>query len=125
MDLIPDALDTIRELSKYCEITIATHRPRKSDNPTKKWLRKNNIPFDNYINTSKTGKGLVKGNIIIDDYPNNAINFVKQTQKGRTAYLFTQPWNKDDQSIKSYKNIIRVNVWKDVLKQIAEYLHTQ
>jgi 5'(3')-deoxyribonucleotidase len=112
---IRDAQKVLMELSKYCEITIATQRTRNADKSTKKWLKKHNIPYNKYVNTNLKGKGSAKGNILIDDYPKNVLDFIQQE---RTAFIFTQPWNENDQSIIGNDRIIRVNSWNEILEEI-------
>ena len=115
MQPIKNSIQVFTELSKYCEITIATHRPKIADKPTKKWLRKNNIPYDNYVNTSLKGKGSAKGNMLIDDYPKNVLDF---TQQERIAFIFSQPWNENDESLIGKDRIVQVDSWNDILERI-------
>jgi len=118
MKPLPDAKNVLRVLSKYCEITIATNRPRVANIPTKLWLFVNNIPYDKYVNTSIKGKGAAKGNILIDDYPKNALEFTAPEGQERAALIFTQPWNENDQSVIGNDKIVRANNWQEVLEKI-------
>ncbi len=121
MKPIQDAQKVISELSRYFEITIATNRTPVADKPSKQWLRKNNIPYDHYINTSVMGKGAAKGKLLIDDYPNNIVDFLS-AEEGRIALLFSQPWNEDDQSLIGKDNVYRVHGWKEVMEKIRSLL---
>jgi len=118
MKPMPDAKNVLRELSKYCGITIATNRTRVANISTYLWLIKNNIPYDKYVNTSIKGKGAAKGNILIDDYPKNVLEFTANEGEERTAFIFTQPWNENDQSLIGNDKIVRVNNWQEVLEKI-------
>lgn len=70
------------------------------------------------MNTSIKGKGAAKGNILIDDYPKNVLEFTASEGEERTAFIFTQPWNENDQSLIGNDKIVRVNNWQEVLEKI-------
>lgn len=120
MTPIPGASKVLRELSKFCTITIATNRIRLANIATKMWLLMNNIPYDHYINTSKKGKGAAEGEILIDDYPKNITDFLARDGKERMAFIFTQPWNEGDSSMENNKKIIRIHSWQEIKDRIEK-----
>ena len=118
MKPIENAPDVVSELSKYHEIWIATNWTAVADKPTRKWLEDNRIPYepDHYHNTSIEGKGVIKGDIIIDDYPKNVLAFI--STPGRKGILFTQPWNEDDELLLGNENVFRAKNWLEVWSRI-------
>jgi 5'(3')-deoxyribonucleotidase len=118
MNTIQNAPEVMRELSKYCEIWIATNRTAIADKPTREWLRKCNIPYEpgHYHNTSIEGKGVIQGDIIIDDYPKNVLAFTSKPD--RKGIILTQPWNESDESLIDNENIYRAKDWLDVWRII-------
>lgn len=82
------ALHRLHELG--LGIVIVTHRPRESDAPTRQWMQEYGIAHDAYVNSSQGSKASVEADVLVDDYPNNVEEFVRQ---GRKAILFRQPWN--------------------------------
>lgn len=120
MQLLENAQKAMMELSKCCEITIATSRVGKADRATRKWLSRNNVPYDHYQNTSLVGKGVARGNILIDDYPRNIMDFLRDAKphEFKKAYLFTQPWNETDQLLDGLEGVERVGGWEEILEKI-------
>jgi 5'(3')-deoxyribonucleotidase/uncharacterized membrane protein len=112
---IPGAQKALADLSKYCEITIATQRAGVANKPTRQWLKNNRIPFDKYVNTGSKQKGLVDGSILIDDYSNNILDFVRQ---GKAAIVFTQPWNANDPVLSGVEHIQRAGSWDDIYEMV-------
>jgi 5'(3')-deoxyribonucleotidase len=121
MKSIQGAPTIMRELSRYCRITIATNRADEADQPTKQWLKLNNIPYDEYHNTSVEGKGAAKGRLLIDDYPGNIENFLAAVP-GRIAFIFSQPWNEQDETLIGVENVYRVSSWQEVLEKVRQLL---
>lgn len=121
MRLIRDARRALVELAKSHHITIATNRDPSVDEFTKEWLQKKGIPFDDYVNTKKEGKGAISGHILVDDYPKNLIDF---SVGGRLGILFTQPWNENDDSfgeaIKGNR-LVRARGWDEVVEIIKSH----
>lgn len=118
MNPIENASEVVRELSKYLEVFIATNRTSVADQPTREWLKSNNIPYDSYHNTSLEGKGVIQGDIIIDDYPKNVLEFT--AKPNRVGILFAQPWNENDTSLIGKNNIFRAKGWLEVWKKIDD-----
>lgn len=118
LKLIDNAREALNQLAEEHEIIIATNRAPVVDQVTQEWLKKNGIPYHHYVNTSTSGKGTIVGDILIDDYPGNVLEF---SAKGRLGILFEQPWNEYDPLIESaiaQGRIIRAHGWIEVVEII-------
>lgn len=87
-------LEALKKRGYY--IIIATSRPPEKDEVTRKWLRDRKIPHDIFVNTRRTGKGMITADVLIDDNPQNIIEFAR---KGRIGILFLQPWNSSNKIV--------------------------
>lgn len=111
--MIKDSYESLKFLNENCELYIVTATYIESVEIKMKWL-KNNFPFikDEQVIIIRN-KQLIDLDYLIDDYQNNLIN---GKYKG---ILFKYPWNKNfDES--QYKNIVKVDGWKDTIKIIKE-----
>ena len=118
MDLIDGAREALAMLARSHQITIATNRAPEATLPTKQWLARNSIPYSNYINTAVSGKGKLVGDVLVDDYPGNALDF---SNSGMLAILFGQPWNTGDESANAGiadGRMVRAQNWGHVVEII-------
>lgn len=77
-------------------ITIATSRPKETENATLRWLS-SNFRFHEYRNTREKGKKSLRADILIDD---NIRNIQEFSSISGIGLLFSQPWNQNRSSIK-------------------------
>lgn len=121
MKPILGAVQAINYLSRRNEIIIATNRDPSTDEYTKKWLEEQNIPFHAFVNTNERGKGKLVGDVLVDDYDGNVRAFA---ESGKTAILFSQPWNSNNPEIEEVikqDNVYRGIDWSDVIRIIEEF----
>ena len=97
--LIKGAKKGIKKLSEEYIINITTARAPKNYEVTRKWLRKNKIQFNNLIFADD--KSSISGDILIDDYDKNIVDFLKKEPK-RFGILFSQPWSLNNNGLKKY-----------------------
>ena len=71
-------------------IRIATHRPPESHPITAQWLEEHDIPYDEMIQEVPRNKGLLAGDLLIDDYDVNVANALAA---GKAGGLFVQPYS--------------------------------
>ncbi|MHA2312699.1 MAG: 5' nucleotidase, NT5C type [Candidatus Thorarchaeota archaeon] len=128
---LPYAVREINMLREEHTIIIATNRAVHATLPTKRWLKKNGIGWDEYISTTDTGKGVVQANILIDDFVPNLIQFyhAARNRPAHTGYgiLACQKWSKDIDvpgMIKAVKNFdhLRKNRWMFEMKFWTEIM---
>jgi len=94
------------------ELIIVTHRPAMAVNDTLEWLSfyMKGIPLAGvHILTNQEPKTSVVADILIDDKPENTIEWARE---GRIAYLFDRPWN---QEVRPQAGIFRCKDWQDVV----------
>lgn len=123
-----EALDI---LAQSFHIVVATSRHPMSDNWTRGWLNANGIKYHRLINTHVEGKSLPEVQILVDDYVGNIEEFVTAGSDSRQAILFSQPWNTDHHSLRSFiaaKQVYIANGWSEVIDLIrritSSSLHT-
>lgn len=90
--VLKGAIDALGVLSQEYDLIICTHRPRNAAQDTLEWIAFNRIPCKEVVllwhNESKTD---VEADAIIDDKPENVIDFLVI---GRKGILWQRPWNK-------------------------------
>ena len=123
--VVPGAPESMRKLSESYNLAIVTARPRESTDATQKWLRANDIVFDDFANLSEgTKHGTAYScDILIDDYAVNVTEFLRNTNGH--AILFSRPWNIDPSDRSSFMTINRLHVadnWQEVLGLITDIL---
>ena len=105
---LPQKLGLFRKNGFY--IIVATSRPLRSSNLVKKWLVWQKIPYDKFFALGPyKSKSEIGTEALVDDAPDQIREFVR---KGKTGFLYTQPWNKDIM----VKRAILVKSIDDVLK---------
>lgn len=105
----------MERLYKKYHLVIATSRPKKTEEDTKKWIRKN-YKFHEFVNTREVGKDKLGLDVLIDDNLDNAKDFASM---GGYALLFSQPWNEIIQNEEIEKltregKIVRCEGWNNV-----------
>jgi len=71
-------------------VEIATHRPPSSHSLTGQWLDEHDIPYDSIIQEVPRNKGLLDGDLLVDDYHRNVRNALAA---GKAGGLFVQPYS--------------------------------
>jgi 5'(3')-deoxyribonucleotidase len=99
---IPDALETIKKLSKKYRIIYVTTTPIEVSGVKYNWLKKYNFitRIQDYVECSD--KSLIRAEYLIDDNIDNVRTF------GGVGYIFTQPWNVN------WYWPFRINNWQEV-----------
>ena len=93
-----------------CQIYIVTSRPTISEKPTRKWVRKHDIPFRKLlVSDEKSGRGQ-NWSFLVEDAPHHAEEAVKA---GTRVCLLDYPWN---QSLANHPLISRAKDWEEVVE---------
>ncbi len=71
-------------------VKIATHRPATTHDVTEQWLSEHGIPYDEIIQDVPRNKGLLDGDLLVDDYHLNVQNAIEE---GMAGGLFKQPYS--------------------------------
>lgn len=91
MDRIDGAAEAARWVAEQGHtVAIATHRPPDSHALTAQWLDENDIPYDTIIEDVPQNKGLLDGDLLVDDYHINVRNALAA---GKAGGLFVQPYS--------------------------------
>lgn len=115
MELHQGAREAVEEIWQKNWITIITARPKELDISTKRWLTKQKIFYDEYINSRTVEKSTHGVHVLIDDYVGNVIRVLEDTS--HYAILFDQPWNQQRSSLKKWLKQGRsfvVKEWKEI-----------
>jgi 5'(3')-deoxyribonucleotidase len=117
LPVIQGSKEGMEYLFKNCHVTVATARPKKTEDATREWVS-SRFKYHDFCNTTGKSKDCVNSDILIDDYIPN----IKEFSKGKgIGLLFSQPWNQDR---KELENLIRRNKvfccdnWKDVIATV-------
>ena len=116
----------LTELASEFRIVVATSRRPTTDNWTKEWLDANRIKYHHFVNTWVAGKSLPEVQILVDDYDKNIKEFIESGDNSRKAILFTQPWNKDHQSLNNLiltKKVCIATSWSSVIHYIRYHCY--
>jgi 5'(3')-deoxyribonucleotidase len=109
LDLPPivGAVESLRLMSRYNEITLITHRPSDKAKITERWVREKLGNYPILHENGVKGKGM---DVLIDDRTSNITDF-----GGKLGILFTQPWNaKDSHADHKCKELIRAADWHKI-----------
>lgn len=110
---LPDARRRIGTLKAFgYRVIYATASPVKSYGRKFEWLKQYDFiqNGNDYIETKD--KGLIKADILIDDYPENFNSFV-----GRKI-IFSRPWNLHD----NRPDCFRVDTWNGVVNLCQDWI---
>lgn len=94
-------------------VIIATARPFQSIHLVKSWLVSNSIEYDELRRFEQTAsKSILAADALVDDDQEQAADFVLAGPKGRTGYIYDQPWNR---SILPIENLLRISRLRELL----------
>jgi len=116
----PGALEAMIHLSKQHHVTIATSRPKETENESFRWCAER-FSFHKFQNFNGNSKKSLEADILIDDYVRNIDDFVRFDEKNRKSILFQQPWNQKHDEIADLINknkVICCKSWDEVLFEI-------
>ncbi|MEK6900611.1 MAG: hypothetical protein AABX05_05795 [Nanoarchaeota archaeon] len=120
---LENATEAVNHLKKGNQLFIITARPIFFKEKTEKWLKKylHGIPFklihsgDFHITNKTKNKGEICEELSIDIMIEDQDKYALQcAEKGIKVILLNKPWNKQAE----HHNIIRVNNWIEILKEI-------
>ena len=112
LSTVPGAVEGMKRLAADHTVYIATYRKAAAREPTERWLRAHDIPFDGYVREVGDGKREVPAELLVDDSSRTAATFADH--RGR-ALLFRRPWNAGS----TPENVTPVDGWKDVLDRVS------
>lgn len=111
-------------------IHVVTGRPPETCQPSENWLKHHNIPYEAITFVDKYGRGhqTIPGvnqmsltdlksrqfDLIVDDSPDMAILFGKQTKQ--SVALFDRPWNQQLGSFEAQPNVMRCHNWQELIE---------
>ncbi len=114
---IEGAIEGMELLYQTYHVTVATSRPKETEEATKKWVR-THFKYHDFCNTRGKTKDCVQSDVLIDDYIPNIEDFTKNKGIG---LLFSQPWNQEHSKLVSSKGkIYFINSWHDAVNIIKE-----
>lgn len=113
LDMFPGTYEALEHLSKKHDITLITHRPRKSASDTIWWVghHLSGIPFKGIIITKE--KWEVPCDIYLDDKPENIISLTAR-RPSATPVIRTRNYNKD------MEWPFRIDSWARFVKFVEE-----
>lgn len=112
--------DAVKYISRWIKqgytvkFVTATHYHQAIDFKMKKLKDSFNGLIDDKDIIVCHDKDMVRGDLLIDDYPDNCNNF------GNYAILFSQPWNNPEQ-IKDDAHILRLDSWEKI-DNVIQYI---
>ena len=119
MKPLKGAVESVKKLSDENRIVIVTARPRDIKDVTVKWLKNNNINYQE-IYFTLADKHLMFENyneeidIFLEDHP---IYIQRIAATGTKVIMFEYPWNKH---LEPQSNIYRVSNWNEALMKISD-----
>lgn len=108
----------VQELSATNDIIIVTHRPKQAVSDTLDWVSLffKDIPLAGmHILTEGEPKTSVRADILIDDKPENCLEWAESEEHG-VAVLFDRPWNQDMDAM-SLK-LTRAKGWPETVRRV-------
>jgi uncharacterized HAD superfamily protein len=85
-----EMLASLRALGK---VKIVTVRPAEAGPWTRRWLRDNDLAFDEFMLGVQNGKSEGGTDVLIDDHQGNLVEFMSNTSG--VGVLVDRPWNRD------------------------------
>lgn len=110
LEPIDGAVAGMQTLYDRHEIVIATHRPQRIHDDTKRWLRAHDIPYDRFLPECGPQKADVQASLLVDDRPANVRAFAHQRGSG---VLFAQPWN---HNAEGDSGVVTVDDWASIVR---------
>lgn len=120
MPVIEGAMDGLAALrAQGHEVVVVTNRVKDVDGTTQEWLVRQRACYHRYVNVSSQGKAAVTADLLVDDRPENVVEFVRSK---RRAILFVQPWNEDFASTWAHGRgpIYPARGWQEVVNRVRE-----
>lgn len=120
LEPIPNAIDNLQELMDLGhDIVIATSIPEIAVNAfdgKRRWMRKYfpRWSMKNFMSSSR--KGLISGDVFIDDGGHNIIDWCKEGKPG--AIIMDAPWNRYLDTTVHGVPVYRASDWFEVRRQI-------
>jgi uncharacterized HAD superfamily protein len=90
MEPTAGAADALSTLQDGYHVAIATHRPPRTHEYTRQWLRTHDIPYDEFVEDVPENKGALAGRALVDDYHGNVADALRA---GMDGLLFSQPYS--------------------------------
>jgi 5'(3')-deoxyribonucleotidase len=119
LSVIQGAIEGMKYLYDNYYETIATSRPKETEEYTKKWVS-SHFKYHVFCNTRGRSKDCVQSDVLIDDHIPNIVDFVKENGFG---LLFSQPWNQKRSMIDGIMREGRIfycEDWKDVVNTVKK-----
>jgi 5'(3')-deoxyribonucleotidase len=118
----PGARKAVNNLFKQHHVTIATSRPKETENESFQWCAER-FPFHKFQNFNGNSKKTLDSDILIDDYVRNIDDFVRFDDENRYAVLFQQPWNQKHDEIDDLidkKRVVCCNNWDSIQIEVPK-----
>jgi len=109
LEVIEGARETMENLKRYHRIVLVTSRPASTEDKTKRWLAKEQIPYDELHFAGESKVNGIPYELFLEDQGNFARELAED---GTFVLLFDAPWNRE----LVHENINRVYNWQDVHK---------
>jgi uncharacterized HAD superfamily protein len=110
--------EKVRELKRYGTVDVVTGRSSRTVSQAISWLRKQSIPYDDFVRTESTrAKAKLPYDVFIDDSA-DLMQLIASRLDG-WGIMYTQPWNR---RVGPMPRIFRAEHWDeipDILKAIA------
>jgi 5'(3')-deoxyribonucleotidase len=87
------AREMLTQLRQTFVVKLITVRPPTAMQWTEEWLQNNDLPYDELIRGSEALKSRHGAHALVDDYPRNLAEFLRNTEG--FGVLVDQPWNQD------------------------------
>ena len=119
LDPVPGAVEGVNKLRAHgYDVVFATSIPEvavHSYTGKRRWLRKHFPDMSMKDMVAISRKGLIDGDVLIDDGPHNIIEWMTPMRHDRIAIVFDAPWNRHVDG----SGIYRAKTWSDVLARIS------
>lgn len=120
MPVVRGAKQGVRTLSRIARVVVLTKRPRTATTSTRRWVARNFGRHPRVVVLSSGSKSGFPARILVDDNLQNAREFAR-SGAGRTAVLYSRPWNRDRRSVArliAARRIIVGKNWPEVTRII-------
>jgi 5'(3')-deoxyribonucleotidase len=94
------ARSTLKFIRERNRVLVITARKGAAIEWTADWLRRNRLPFDEFVGGAQVNKSVHATDVLIDDYLGNIIEFLENTPG--VAVLVDQPWNRQRQTLEPF-----------------------
>lgn len=108
MQLHRGARRVVERIGRRNRLAVITGRQPATDEMTKRWLAKERIVYDEFINARESGKSVHDLRVLIDDYVGNVKKFLTDTE--HVAILVDQPWNRSREELEAAMGSDRLSV---------------